>query len=140
MNHDQFEEALSRYGGDFNKWPASARADAEALAATDRRAAAMLAAARRLDGLLSAIASPRPVEAALVGRIAAGIDNGKHRDVTVRPSGRLAAWAGAAVVLFLAAGFAVGLALPQSQGEDAFAGLMFGGSAAASTSPVEDLL
>jgi hypothetical protein len=35
------------------------------------------------------------------------------------------------VVAFLVTGFAAGLALPASQGEDAFAGLMFGSGAGA---------
>jgi hypothetical protein len=37
------------------------------------------------------------------------------------------------MVAFLVTGYAVGLALPQSQGEDAFAGLLFGNSSTSDT-------
>jgi len=140
MNHDQFEQALSRYGGHLDKWPAALRSEAEALTATDRRAATMLAAAQCLDGLLGEIATPRPVDAALIGRIVAGLGNGRHDDLTLRPSARLAAWAGAAMALFLAVGFAAGVTLPQNQGDDTLAGLAFGSSAMASTLSTEGLL
>lgn len=140
MNHDQFEEALSLYGGDLSKWPTSLRAEAEPLVATDRQAAELLSAAQHLDGLLGEIAAPTAVDAALIGCILAGIGNGQHHDVTVRPTKRLAALASATMALFLAAGFAAGVALPQDQGEDTLAGLVFGGSASASTYSVEELL
>ena len=37
-----------------------------------------------------------------------------------------AAWAGAAMIAFLSAGYVAGVMLPASEGEDTFAGLMFG--------------
>jgi hypothetical protein len=132
MTNEQFEEALSRYGGDFKKWPAAMRLQAEALVAKDVWAARMLADAMRLDRLIAEAARPTPVDAALIGAIIAGIGNGRHHDVAVRPTGRLAAWSGAAVAVFLAIGFAIGLALPADQGEDALVGLMFGSDAGAS--------
>ena len=129
MNHDQLQAALDRYGGDLDKWPAADRDSAKALAAADTAAERMLAAAARLDALMAEVARPAPVDAALIGRIVAGIGNGRHREVTVRPTARLMAWSGAAMALFLFAGFAIGLAVPADQGEDTLAGLMFGGSA-----------
>ena len=140
MRRDQFEKAVGLYGGDLAKWPATMRAEAEALAAGDRLAAGMLAAARRLDHLLAEVVRPAPVDAAMMGRIIAGIGNGSHSDVTIRPTGRLAAWAGAAMAAFLVVGFAVGVALPANQGEDALAGLMFGSSANAISDTVEGVL
>lgn len=140
MKADQFEEALSRYGGDLDTWPAATRAAARALAAGDARAARMLADAVRLDEALGEIASGKPVDAALIGGIVAGIGNGRHHDVTVRPTGRLMAWSGAAMALFLFVGFAIGVALPANQGDDALAGLVFGGGTSAIADTAGDLL
>ncbi|MEX0851908.1 MAG: hypothetical protein WD036_01290 [Bauldia sp.] len=133
MNRQSFEEGLSRYGGDLKRWPDELRGEAEALVADDEAAAAMLGAARRLDGMLAAIAAPQPVGSAMLGRIIAGIGNGTPHDLTVRPTGRLFAWASTALAAFLVAGFVAGVALPADQGEDAFAGLMFGTSADSAT-------
>ena len=140
MRPDQFEEALSRYGGDLDTWPAATRAAARALAAGDARAARMLADAVRLDQALGEIASAKPVDAALIGGIVAGIGNGRHHDVTVRPTGRLMAWSGAAMALFLFVGFAIGVAVPADQGDDALAGLMFGASPSAVITDGGDVL
>ena len=131
MRIDEFEQALDRYGGDVAKWPDGPRADAEALMASDAEAAARAARAARLDGLLAEAVRPAPVDAALIGRIVAGLENGARHDVALRPTPRLAAWATAAMIAFLSAGYAAGLMLPTSQGEDTFAGLMFGGDWAA---------
>lgn len=126
MTMNELEQALDRYGGDLGRWPAALRDDAEALIARDAKAAELASRAARVDGLLGEAIRPMPVDAALLGRIIAGIDNGAGRAVALRPTPRLAAWAGAAVIAFLTAGYAVGIALPASQGEDTFAGLMFG--------------
>ena len=134
MRIDQLEEALDRYGGDLSRWPAALRAEAEALIASDAKAAKLVVAAARLDGVLAESVQPMAVDAALLGRIVAGIGESGHRDAAVRPTGRLAAWAGAAMVAFLVTGYAVGVALPANQGEDAFAGIMFGNSTSATTS------
>src|SRR3990170_3265293 len=128
MNHDQFEEALSLYGGDLARLPATMRAAAEALVAGDERARRMLADAARIDHLLAEAVRPLPIDAAMMGRIIAGIGNGRRHDVAIRPTGRLVAWAGGAMAVFLVVGFAAGVALPANQGEDALAGLMFGSS------------
>jgi hypothetical protein len=126
MTIDEFGKALDRYGGDLDRWPQALRAGAEALTARDADAAEILARAARLDGLLSEAVQPRPVDAALIGRIVAGIDNGAHHEPVLRPTPRLAAWAGAATIAFLSTGYAAGLMVPASQAEDTLAGLMFG--------------
>lgn len=128
MRMNDFERALDRYGGDLALWPDAPRAEAEALIARDAKAARLLAHAARLDGLLAEAMQPAPVDAALIGRVLAGIGNGNgaHHDAVLRPTPRLAAWAGAAMIAFLTAGYVAGLMLPASQGEDTFAGLMFG--------------
>jgi hypothetical protein len=78
---------------------------------------------------------PSRVDAATVGRIMAGI-NAKHaRDMAVRPTRRLFAWAGAAMAVFLVAGFAIGLAVPSGgSDDDAYAALLFGPDTSASLS------
>jgi hypothetical protein len=132
MKIDELEQGLDRYGGDLTHWPPALRAEAEAMAAGDRTAAAILGVAARLDGALARAMQPMGLDAAFMGRIVAGLGNGIYHDVAVRPTRRLIAWAGAAVVAFLVTGYAVGLALPVSQGEDAFASLMFGDSTSSS--------
>jgi hypothetical protein len=130
MRIEQLQEALDRYGGDLGRWPASARAEAEALLARDPEAARMAGDAVRLNALLAEAVQPLPVDAGFIGRVIAGVSSGGHRDVPLHPTPRLAAWAGAATVALLVTGYAVGLAMPQSQGEDVFAGLVFGDSSA----------
>ena len=133
MTIEQLEQGLDRYGGNLTRWPAAERAAAEALVAGDRRAAEIAAAAARLETALAEAMRSIAVDTALIGRIAAGANGVAVHDVAVRPTGRLAALAGAAMVAFLATGYAAGLALPASQGEDAFAGLVFGNSTASET-------
>ncbi len=128
MNLEKLEELLSRYGGDLTKWPAARRDEAQALIATDARAAKLRDEAVRLDALVGEVAQPGAMDAAAIGRIIAGIGNGRHHDLTLRPTRRLIAWAGAAMAAFLVVGFAAGLAIPANQGEDTLAGLMFGSS------------
>ena len=126
MNNVELERAVDRYGGDLDKWPAVERAAAEALARSEPRAARTLADGARLDALLAEAVRTVGVDAALVGRIVAGAAGGRHRDVTVRPTGRLAAWAGVAMAAFLVVGFVIGLAVPDTSGDDAYARLMLG--------------
>ena len=118
MRIEQLQDALDRYGGDRARWPAPVRAEAEALIASDPRAAALIAVAQRIDGAVAEAMRPMAADAAFIGRIVAGMGDGAHHGVSVRPTPRLFAWAGAAVVAFLVTGYAVGLALPASQGED----------------------
>ena len=139
MRIEQLEEALDRYGGDLDRFPAALRAEAEALIAADAGAARIAADAARLDGVLAEAVRPMAVDAALIGRIVAGVRGDAEPELRLRPTRRLAAVAGAAMVAFLATGYAVGLALPASQGEDAFAGLIFGNSST-STSDAGDVL
>ena len=136
MRIEQLEQGLDRYGGDLARWPAAMRAEAEALIATDKQAAKLVMIAARLESALAAAVRPMEVDSALIGRIVAETaGSGPHvaRDVTVRPTGRLVAFAGAAMVAFLVTGYAVGLAIPASQGEDAIAGLVFGNSSDTAT-------
>jgi hypothetical protein len=130
MNLEQLEKTLSRYGGNPARWPADERAAAEALIASDAAAAKLQSEAARLDALIGEAVQPVAMDSATVGRIMAGVGNGRHHEVAVRPTPRLFAWAGAAMVAFLVVGYAVGLAIPTNQGEDALAGLMFGSSSA----------
>ncbi len=129
MNMGDLQLALDRYGSDFARWPAAERGEAEAMFAANPHAATLLATARRLDRAVEAAMTPMDLDSAFVGRIVAHVGERAHHDVAVRPTPRLFAWAGAAVFAFLITGFAAGLALPASQGEDVFAGLMFGSSA-----------
>jgi hypothetical protein len=128
MTYDEFERALDRHGGDLERWPAALKAEARALADKDAAAARMLAEAARLDGLLAETVRPVSLDAASLGAIIAGIRTDRHREVTVRPTRRLAAWSGAAMAAFLAIGFVIGLAMPQSQYDASLAGLAFGTS------------
>ena len=128
MTIDQLEQAIDRYGGDRSRWPEAVRAAAEALIGQEPLAAKMAEHAARLDEVLSEAMRPLPVDAALIGRIVAGIDNGHHHGGGLRPTPRLAAWAGVAMIAFLSAGYVAGVLLPASDGEDAFASLMFGGA------------
>ena len=128
MKRDAFEKALDRYGGDLAKWPEPLAAAARKLVAGNRQAAEDLARARRLDELMSEAVGRQQADSALIGRIMSGIGNGRGRDRSIRPTGRLMAWASAATVASLALGFMVGIAVPQDIGNDAFAGLIFGAS------------
>jgi hypothetical protein len=131
MNRDELEERLSRHGSDLGRWPAAARAAAESLMASDAGAAKLCAEAQRLDALLGTAMRPVPLDSAAIGRIMVGIDDHHHRDLTLRPTRRLFAWASAAMMVFLVAGYAVGVAFPSSSytsSDDTIAGLMFGSS------------
>jgi hypothetical protein len=128
MNLERFEETLSRLGANLTQWPTAERAEAEALIAADPRAAKLRDQATRLDTLIGAAVTPVAMDSAAIGRIMAGIDHRRHHDLTLQPTRRLFAWASAAMVVFLVAGFAAGAAIPVNQGEDTLAGLMFGSS------------
>jgi len=133
MNLERFEETLSRLGGDLTRWPEAERAEAEALIAADPHAAKLHAEAAKLDTLIGAAMTPVALDAAAMGRIMDGIDHRRHRDLTLQPTRRLFAWASAAMAVFLVVGFAAGVAMPASQGEDALASLMFGSSGSSTT-------
>jgi len=128
MSLERFEETLSRLGANLTQWPTAERAEAEALIAADPRAAKLHDQATRLDTLIGAAVTPVAMDSAAIGRIMAGIDHRRHHDLTLQPTRRLFAWASAAMVVFLVAGFAAGAAIPVNQGEDTLAGLMFGSS------------
>jgi hypothetical protein len=128
MTEKELEVALDRYGGGLDRWPAALRAEAKALAARDKRAAATLAAAATLDAALRDAMQPMNIDAAFLGRVMAHAGEIPHHEVAVRATPRFAAWAGAAMVAFLATGYAVGATLPQTtQDDDApLAGLLIG--------------
>lgn len=126
MNMEQFEHALDRYGSDVSRWPPALRTEAARLVASDDGAGRRAAAAQQLEATLADAVKPMPVDAALIGRIMAGIDGGARPDVGLHATPRLAAWVGAAMIAFLSAGYVAGTLLPASDGEDTFASIMFG--------------
>lgn len=140
MTRDEFEGGLDRYGGDPGRWPQALRAEAEALIARDPAAAKLAAQAARLDSILANAMTPRPVDSAFVGRVLTGIGSGARHETVLRPTPRLAAWAGAAMITLLSAGYAAGAMLPASSGEDTLAGIMFGSSQSSDSSALESLL
>jgi len=127
MTRVEFETALAAHGANFSRWPVELADDARAFVARDRVAAAQLQEAAALDGLLSEVVEPLAVDSATVGRILAGIAARHVRERAVRPTGKLFAWAGAAMAVFLVAGFVLGLAIPSpAADDDALAALLFG--------------
>jgi hypothetical protein len=128
MNRQEFDDALNRFGGNLERWPDDLRIAAEQLVVIDPKAASELAGLRQMEGTISASLSPQPVDAALLGRLTSRIKGRGATEITLRPTGRLAAWAGAATLTALMIGFVAGVVAPQDLGEDSFAGLMFGGS------------
>jgi hypothetical protein len=87
----------------------------------------MLAAAQRLDELIAEAAGPAPIDAALAGRIAAGL-TGRREGAPFRPTGRLLALASAAMAVLFVVGFAAGLTIDTGIGDDPAAQLLFGGT------------
>ncbi len=63
MDIARFEAVVAAYGATPSRWPAEERAAAEALAAADPRAAALLAEADSIDAALFAHAVPEPSHA-----------------------------------------------------------------------------
>lgn len=135
MTITEFESGLDRYGGDLAHWPADLRVEAEALIAGNRAAADLARVARRLDRALAGAVAPLGLDAVFVGGIIASVAGNRPR-AEVRPTPRLVAWAGAAMVAFLVTGYALGLALPATgttQGDDVFASLLFDDSGSSTT-------
>ena len=97
MRIDELEQALDRYGGDTGRWPDALRRQAEGLIATDPRAASLARAAAGVEEAVGTLMRPMAIDAALIGRITSGL--GGH-ELALRPTGRLAALAGAAMVAF----------------------------------------
>lgn len=71
MTIERLMQILDAYGADPLRWPAIERIAAQALAARDRRAAALVAEAEALDSLLDLAPSHAP-DAALAARVLAG--------------------------------------------------------------------
>jgi anti-sigma factor RsiW len=70
MNIERLSEIVEAYGGDPLRWPEAERLAAQALAARDPRAAALVAEAEALDLLFDAVPAPAP-SAALTARVLA---------------------------------------------------------------------
>lgn len=122
MTESDFEAALDRWGGDLDRWPAAAAAEARALIATDPRAAAALTAARRLDDHLAALETHR-APAGLAARIQARVpvEVGGGSATLDRLLGWLSAsgWRPAALgLLLLAAGYVAGLAAGEAMDQE----------------------
>lgn len=132
MTLDEFEIALGRHGGELTGWPETDRRAAAALIASDPAAAKLHEQELRVDRLLHRMSADTPaegpVDAAMLGRILAGIDHHARTERPLRPTRRLAAFAGAAMAASLMIGYVAGVALPAGDGEDTLAGLMFGSS------------
>jgi hypothetical protein len=141
MTLEEFADLLDRHGGNPAQWPAAARAAAEMLLADDENAVRLQNEALRLDVLLGEATAPMPLDAAAIGRILDGVGRAPGRDLTLRPTGRLIAWASAAMVAFLVVGFAAGfVATGDTQDDDdSLAGLLFGTGASVS-GPGENVL
>ncbi|CAN5216278.1 hypothetical protein BH10PSE9_BH10PSE9_23780 [soil metagenome] len=137
MTLNEFEIALGRYGGELARWPEAERGAAEALVAADPAAAKLLAQEQQVGSLLRRMhdesQAQAPIDSATLGRIIAGIDARARPQRPLRPTRRLAAFAGAAMAASLMIGYVAGVALPASDGEDTLAGLMFGSSSSAAT-------
>ena len=132
MNRVEFEAALAAHGANFGRWPPQLAEQARAFAAHDQAAARQLEHAAALEALLAQAVRPAPVDSATVGRILAGISARHARERAIRPTARLFAWAGAAMAVFLVAGFVLGLAIPSPSDDDALAALLFGGDSGTS--------
>ncbi len=70
MTIERLTEIVDAYGADPLRWPAAERIAAQAFAARDARAAAVVAQAQLLDGLLDAVPAQAP-SAALTARVLA---------------------------------------------------------------------
>ncbi|HVZ14380.1 MAG TPA: hypothetical protein VG894_07975 [Bauldia sp.] len=139
MTEQELEVALDRYGGRLDRWPAALRAEAEALAAESKRASQAIASSAQLETTLAAAMAPMNVDSAFLGRIMAHAGETPHHEVAVRATPRFVAWASAAMVAFLATGYAVGATLPDvtTQDDDApLAGLLIGSDTGDSTTGV----
>ena len=109
MDLAQFEHDLDRYGGDLDRWPAAARAAADALISTAPVAGMRLALMQRLEAALRADGRA-DVAPLVLGRLAATA--GRHKQA--RPTQRVAvraAWAATAAAA-LTFGLVVGDLLP----------------------------
>lgn len=68
MTIDRLGRLLEAYGGDFARWPAEARGEAQALLSASAEAREMLEDALRLDEALAVVRPPRP-DAAVAARL-----------------------------------------------------------------------
>ena len=134
MTRQELEQALDRHGAEMSRWPPETHDAAERLIAADTGAAALVAAAAKLDRSLAVLAAPTPFSSADVGRVIARARRGRTGGSRLRP-GFASALAAGALVLCLGLGFALGLALPPDDNEAAIAALIFGNGPAQ-----EDLL
>ena len=116
MDRERFAYLLDAYGGDFDRWPAEARASAAAFAAQDAEAAALLSEARALDAALDAGRESVAPSPGLAARILAQAPQLQPRGFDRRALIALAACAVFGVVL----GYGGGLLAPAPAEDDAY--------------------
>src|SRR5262245_9390793 len=118
MNRAEVDDRVARFGVDFARCPPALAYGARTLVERDAGAAAASAPTACLDVLLKEIVRTVAVDAATIGRIIAGINIGRSHETALRPTGRLFAWAGATMAVFLVVGFALGMAIPTVSDDD----------------------
>lgn len=131
MTRQEFLQALDRYGGHLDRWPAEIRDAARTFAEGDRDAAGELSRLAGLERSLQRATAPGNVDAAFVGRVvgavtAHGTEASVAAETVLRPTPRFFAFASAATAAILLAGFMAGASVPADTGSDAFASLLFG--------------
>jgi hypothetical protein len=114
MDRERFEVLLDAYGGDFQRWPADARAGGEAFAAQDAEAAVLLREAQALDRALS-LAGDAPDTSALMARILAAAPR-RRAAFDTRAALALAACAVFGIVL----GYGGGMLAPLADQDDGY--------------------
>jgi hypothetical protein len=117
MTMERLNTILESYGASPARWPAEERAAAEAMIASSDEARAAFAEAARLDAVLDQAPPPPPVDR--LGWRLRGIGPRPEQIVAAAARPRTS-WMGnlaraAAVVLAVAGGVAIGVALPERQ-------------------------
>lgn len=129
MTRPDLAAALDRYGGDFRRWPAMLREDAQALITTDPVAARLIADMGGIERALGDLTAPVPLSPTDVRRVVAGATRARRREAPpLRINRVVAAWSAAAIVICLTAGFALGLVARDDGAEASLAALVFGAS------------
>ena len=123
MTMDRLNTLLDAYGASPSRWPAEEREAAEAMIAASDAARAVFAAAAHLDAMLDQAPAPPPADR-LGWRLRAV---GPKAEPVVASTGPSRGWMGnvaraAAVVVAIAGGVAIGLALPEHHADQTVAG------------------
>jgi hypothetical protein len=119
MTMERLNTILDAYGASPARWPAEERVAAEAMIAASDEARAAFAGAARLDAMLDQAAAPPPADR--LGWRLRGIGPRPEQIVAAVARPRTS-WMGnlaraAAVVLAIAGGIAIGVALPERQSD-----------------------